>query len=128
MKSTCRSISDPFGTRSSPGGEAAVRRARFALADPRAFFVPEARMRDVSHACDPVPTPEALVETRAPDLARRALGLRAAVDEFVTRLCLPLADERDLDHDESPSSTYGTARLKGLRSAGIRRATPSPIG
>src|SRR5438552_11045211 len=70
---------------SHPGGEAAVRRDRFDLDDPRALFVQEARMRDVSHACDPVSTPEALVETRAPDLARRALGLRAAVDEFVTR-------------------------------------------
>src|SRR2546422_1075992 len=88
-----------------PGREAAVRWDRFDLDDPRAFFVQEARMRDVPDAGDPIPAPEVLVEAGTADLARRALGLRPAVDEFVARVGLSLADERDLDHDEGLSRT-----------------------
>jgi len=90
---------------SGPAREAAIRRDRFDLDDPGAFFVQEAWMRDVSDPRDPVPTAEILVEARAADLAWLAFGLRPAVDEFVAHVRLPLADERDLDHDEGLSRT-----------------------
>src|SRR2546425_11277689 len=48
-----------------PGREAAVRSDRFDLDHPRSFLGQEARMRDVPHAGDPVPTPEGLVEACA---------------------------------------------------------------
>jgi len=85
---------------SGPRREAAIRRDRFDLDDPGPFFVQEAWMRDVSDPRDPIPTAEILVEARAADLARLTFGLRPAVNEFVAHVRLPLADERDLDHDE----------------------------
>src|SRR3989475_3056587 len=98
-----------------PGGETAVGRHRLDLDHPRAFFVQEARMDDVPHPRNAIPTAQILIQTRPADLARAALGLGPAVDEFVARPRLPLADERDLDHDGGLDPTYGGARLKGLR-------------
>jgi len=72
-------------------------------------------MGDVPHPRDAIPTAQILIETRPADLARAALGLGPAVDEFVARPRLPLADERNLDHDGGPGPTYDGARLKGLR-------------
>jgi len=80
-------------------------------------------MRDVSDAGDSVPAPEVLVEACAANLARRALGLRPAVDEFVARVRLPLADERDLDHDEGLSRPKARG---GLRVSVPRRSPDRP--
>src|SRR5207245_1100543 len=60
----------------------------------------------------PIPTAEILVEARAADLARLAFGLRPAVHEFVAHVRLPLADERDLDHDEGLSRTKARRSLR----------------
>src|SRR2546426_4117927 len=98
-----------------PGREAAVGRHRLDLDHPRALFVREARMGDGPPPRDAIPTAQILIQTRPADLARAALGLGPAVDEFVARPRLPLADERDLDHDGGLGPTYGGARLKGLR-------------
>src|SRR2546422_2021344 len=106
-----------------PGREAAVGRHRLALDHPRALFVQEARMGDVPHPRDAIPAAQILIQTRPADLARAALGLGPAVDEFVARPRLPLADERDLDHDGGLGPTYGGARLKGLRP----RRFPPPL-
>src|SRR2546422_3640540 len=107
-----------------PGREAAVGRHRLDLDHPRALFVQEARMGDVPHPRDAIPTAQILIETRPADLARAALGLGPAVDEFVARPRLPLADERDVDHDGGPGPSYGGARLKGLLPP---RVPPLPV-
>src|SRR3989475_1644136 len=106
-----------------PAREAAVGRHRLDFDHPSALFVQEARMGDVPHPRDAIPTAQILIETRPADLARAALGLGPAVDEFLARPRLPLADERDLDHDGGLGPTYGGARLKGLRP---RRVPPPP--
>src|SRR2546422_1330608 len=106
-----------------PGREAAVGRHRLDLDHPRALFVQEARMGDVPHPRDAIPAAQILVQTRPADLARAALGLGPAVDEFVARPRLPLADERDLDHDGGLGPTYDGARLKGSPSAAVPAAT-----
>src|SRR2546428_13191138 len=105
------------------GREAAVGRHRLDLDHPRAVFVQEAGMGDVPHPRDAIPTAQILIQTRPADLARAALGLGPAVDEFVARPRLPLADERDLDHDGGPGPTYGGAPPKGLRP----RRVPPPL-
>ena len=51
---------------------------------------------------DPVAVPDLLVQARAANLARSALGLRPAVHELVACLRLPLPHERDLDHNKDP--------------------------
>src|SRR5437899_537189 len=106
-----------------PGREAAVRSDRFDLDHSRSFFVQEAWMRDVSDAGDSVPAPEVLVQACAANLARRALGLRPAVDEFVARVRLPLADERDLDHTRA---SPGPKARCGLRVSVPRRSPDRP--
>src|SRR3989454_5626453 len=106
-----------------PAREAAVGRHRLDFDHPSALFVQEARMGDVPHPRDAIPTAQILIETRPADLARAALGLGPAVDEFVARPRLPLAHERDLDHDGGLGPTYDGARLKGLRP----RRFPPPL-
>ncbi len=59
-------------------------------------------MRDVPDPPDPIAVADHLVQARAADFARRAFGLGPAVHEFVARLRLSLADERDLDHNKDP--------------------------
>src|SRR5437667_12474487 len=90
---------------SGPGRETAVRRDRFDPDDPGAVVRQEAWMRAVAVPRDPILTAKILVQARAADLTRLAFGLRPAVDEFVAHVCLPLADERDLDHDEGLGRT-----------------------
>ena len=82
-------------------------------------------MRDISDPRDPIPTAEILVEARGADLARLAFGLRPAVDEFVAHAGLPLADERDLDHDEGLGRTKARRSLRVSVPRGCRRPRDS---
>src|SRR5439155_879748 len=121
------------------------RRARVSRGSPGSG--PRPRWRGVSSASGGTPSSEfpsvAVCDLRGHErIAERAFELPADLDdadlhpgldadrvaEAEVRARAVRTDERNLDHDESPSSTYGTVRLKGLRSRGIRRAIPSPIG
>src|SRR5947209_5356021 len=77
-------------------------------------------MEDVPDPPDPVAVPDVLVQARAANLARSALGLRPAVHEFVARLRLPLPHERDLDHNKDPAEP--------MPSWGLRVTVPAALG
>jgi hypothetical protein len=92
--------------------QAAVRRDRFHFDHAGALLVQEADMGHVSDPPDAIAVADFLVQTCAADLARRTFGLGPAVDEFVARLGLPLADERDLDHNKDPAEPMSRGGLR----------------
>ena len=77
-------------------------------------------MEDLPDPLDPVAMADDLVQARAANLARSALGLGPAVHEFVARLRLPLPHERDLDHNKDPAEP--------MPSWGLRVTVPAVLG
>ena len=69
-------------------------------------------MGDLPDPPDPIAVPDLLVQARAANLARSALGLRPAVHELVARLRLPLPHERDLDHNKDPAEPMPSWSLR----------------
>src|SRR3989442_1778235 len=88
-----------------PAREAAVGRHRLDFDHPSALFVQEARMGDVPHPRDAIPTAQILIETPPGHLARPALGWGPGVDNFGPRPRFPPADGGDLAHGGAPAPT-----------------------